>query len=137
MTVSKRMLALSVPLALLLGYAASAVAADVEANKKRGQVYYRMVCTVCHMQMTGASIPPASRSMAEWRAYFEAEKHDASGQSNTSLRYYASQTYRETIKDQNKAARKFLTLSDEQIFADVREFAVNGAKDSDTPATCN
>ena len=137
MNVSKRILVLPALATCLLCYAGSAFAADVEANKKRGQVYYRMVCTVCHMQTTGESIPPASRTMAEWRSYFDADTHDATGQSNASVRYYTSQAYRETIKDQNKAARKFLTLSDEQIFADVREFAVNGAKDSDTPATCN
>ncbi len=121
-----------------LGYSAgAALAQDVEPNKKRGQVYYRMVCTVCHMQTSGETIPPADQTMAEWRAYFDADQHDTTGESNASLRYYTSQAYRETIKDQNKAARKFLTLSDEQIHADVREFAVNGAKDSDTPATCN
>lgn len=121
----------------LLGFSAHAIGEEMQPNKKRGQVYFKMVCTVCHMQVAEKSIPPASRTMAEWRAYFDADKHDASGKSRPELSYYVSQEYRESIKDSNKAAKKFLKLSDEQIAADVREFAVSGAKDSDTPASCN
>ena len=123
--------------ALLSFIVGSAFAADIEANKKRGQVYFRMVCTACHVDTTGITIPPAGRTMAEWRAYLKADKHDASGKTNPSVRYYLSETYRESIKDQNKAAKKFLTLPDGQLYADLFEFTVNGAKDSDTPATCN
>ena len=134
---SKRCLKMLALAGCLLGFSTQAMSAEVEPNKKRGQVYFKMVCTVCHMQMAEKSIPPASRSMAEWRAYFDANKHDASGKSRPELTYYVSQEYRESIKDSNRAANKFLQLSDEQIAADVREFAVNGAKDSDTPASCN
>lgn len=121
----------------LLGFSTQVITAEVQPNKKRGQVYFKMVCTVCHIQMAEKSVPPASRSMAEWRAYFDANKHDASGKSRPELSYYVSQEYRDSIKDSNKAANKFLKFSDEQIAADVREFTVNGAKDSDTPASCN
>ncbi len=123
--------------ALLFSVIGDAFAADIKANKKRGQVYYRMVCTACHVDMTGSSIPPSGFTMAEWRAYLDADKHDASGRTNPSVRYYLQQTYRESIKDENKAAKKFLKLPNEQLYADVYQFAVNGAKDSDTPATCN
>ena len=122
---------------LLFTHIGNAFAADIKPNKRRGQVYYRMVCTVCHKQMTGKPISPADRTMAEWRTYFNAGKHDASGKTNPNLRYYTSRAYRESIKDKNKAAKKFLKLPDEQIYADVRKFAVTGAKDSDSPATCN
>ena len=121
----------------LLAFAGQSFAADAKPNKKRGQVYFKMVCTVCHIQTAAKAIPPSTRSMAEWRAYFDANKHDASGASNPELTYYMSQEYRESIKDSNKAAKKFLSLSQEQISADVREFSVTGAKDSDTPASCN
>jgi hypothetical protein len=134
---SKRCLKVLALAVCLLGFSTQVISADVQPNKKRGQVYFKMVCTVCHMQMAEKSIPPASRSMADWRAYFDANKHDVSGQSRPELTYYVSQEYRESIKDSNKAASKFLKLSDEQIAADVREFTVNGAKDSDTPASCN
>lgn len=45
--------------------------------------------------------------------------------------------YRESIKDTNKAAKKFLKLPEQQIYADVLTFTVSGAKDSDTPASCD
>ena len=122
---------------MLLQPAGSAWSDDADANSKRGRVYFKMVCTVCHMQMAERSIPPASRSMAEWRAYFDSNTHDATGTTRPELDYYMSQEYRESIKDSNKAARKFLELSSQQLAADVREFTVNGAKDSDTPASCN
>jgi hypothetical protein len=123
--------------ALLFTVVGDAFAADIKANKKRGQVYYRMVCTACHVDITGTAIPPSGYTMAEWRAYLDEDKHDASGRTNPSARYYVSQAYRDSIKNENKAAKKFLTLPDEQLYADVYQFAVNGAKDSDTPATCN
>ncbi len=130
------------PLAMIvmlgaIGYSSVVLAGDAEANKKRGQVYFKMVCTVCHVQMTGKAIPPNSRKMAEWRAYLEADKHDASGKTNGSVRYHVSQGYRQSIKASNKAAEKFLSLSEPQLFADVQAFMIAGAKDSDTPASCN
>ncbi len=123
--------------ALLVVPFAGAPADDLQANKKRGRVYFKMVCTVCHIQTAVKTIPPSSRSMAEWRSYFDANQHDTTGKTEPTVSYYTSQEYRTSIQDQNKAAKKFLKLSEEQIFADVREFAISGAKDSDTPASCN
>jgi hypothetical protein len=96
-----------------------------------------MVCTACHVDMTGHTISPASRTMDEWRTYLDADRHDTSGRTNPSVRYYLYQDYRESIKDENKAAKKFLRLPNDQLYADIYQFTVNGAKDSDTPATCN
>lgn len=121
----------------VIGYSSAVQAGVADANKKRGQVYFKMVCTVCHTQMTGKAIPPNSRKMADWRAYLDADKHGASGKTNGSVRYYISQEYRQSIKASNKAAEKFLSLSDAQLFADVQAFMIAGGKDSDTPASCN
>ena len=46
--------------------------ADVlaDGNAKRGRVYFKMVCTVCHITEAGMAIPPNTRSMSEWSAYF-------------------------------------------------------------------
>ena len=107
-----------------------------EPNKKRGQVYFRMVCTACHVDMTRKAIPPNGRKMAEWTAYLDADKHDSSSKTNSSVKYYISQDYRKSIKDKNKAAEKFLSLSDAQLYADIRAFMISGGKDSDTPASC-
>ena len=121
----------------LLTYASSLFAGDPKPNKKRGQVYFKMVCTVCHLETAERSIPPADYTMEQWATYFDTNKHDKSGKTNNKVSYYVSNEYRESIKDRNKAAKRFMKLGNEQLFADVRKFAVNGAKDSDTPATCN
>jgi cytochrome c5 len=107
-----------------------------DANPKRGRVYFKMVCTVCHMTQAGKAIPPSSYTMAEWGSYIDADKHDLTGVSNPSVKYYTSQEYRKSIADSNKAAAKFLEESDAQMIADVRAFLISGAKDSDTPASC-
>ncbi len=120
---------------LVLGYAGSALAD--EPNKKRGQVYFKMVCTVCHIQTAAKAIPPNTRTMADWAAYMDADKHDSTGNSDPKVSHYTSAEYRDSIKDSNKAAKKFLDLPSEQLFADVKAFVVGGAKDSDTPASCN
>ena len=112
------------------------VLADEEGNWKRGRIYYRMVCTACHKDMTGSSVSPASRTKAEWKAYMAAGKHDASNKSNASLAYYISTEYRASIKDSNKVAAKLANVPDAELTADVRAFVVHGAKDSDTPARC-
>jgi len=67
----------------------------------------------------------------------DADKHDASGKSKPKVSDYTSKAYRESIKDSNKAAKKFLKMPDAALFADVKAFVVHGAKDSDTPASCN
>lgn len=115
---------------------ASANALAEDANPKRGRVYFKMVCTVCHMTQAGKAIPPSSYTMAEWGAYVDADKHDKTGASNASVKYYTSQEYRKSVADSNKAAAKFLDVPDAQMLADVRAFVISGAKDSDTPASC-
>ena len=110
---------------------------SAEPNKRRGQVYFKMVCTECHVQEADKTIPPNTRSMADWSAYMNADKHDASGKSEPTVSYYTSTTYRERVKGSNKAARKFNKLPADQIYADVKAFMVGGARDSDTPASCD
>lgn len=121
--------------ALALAFTSTSLAS--EPNKKRGQVYFKMVCTVCHLQSAEKTIPPNTRTMAEWDAYMAADKHDSSGSSEPTVSYYTSEAYRESVKDSNKAAKKFLKLPADQIYADVKAFVVGGARDSDTPASCN
>jgi len=126
-------------LALIVGSGLTMDMAEAagKANWKRGRVYFRMVCTVCHLHETGAAISPNGRTIAEWKAYMDTDKHDASGKSKPKVSDYTSKAYRESIKDSNKAAKKFLKMPDAALFADVKAFVVHGAKDSDTPASCN
>ncbi len=113
----------------------SAQAAD-GTNWKIGRVYNRFVCNACHRQDNDRVVSPYERNKADWKAYFAANKHDATGTANASALYYTSTAYRQSIKDKNKAAAKFLKMSDEEMAADVIAFYVRGAKDSDTPARC-
>jgi hypothetical protein len=124
----------SVVLAALLSGLSGVAAAEV--NKKVGKVYFKMICTVCHMTTASKAIPPNTHTMKEWSAYLDADKHDKTGKSNPKVSYYMSKAYRETIKDTNAAAKKFLAMPDEEAAANVRAFVVGGAKDSDTPASC-
>jgi mono/diheme cytochrome c family protein len=120
---------------MCLGFASVNALAE-DANPRRGKMYYKMVCTGCHMSQTGKSIPPMAYTIAEWNAYFDADRHDKSGATNPSLKYYAGQAYRKSIAGSNKAAAKFLDVPDAQMLADVRAYAISGAKDSDSPASC-
>lgn len=108
---------------------------ESKANWRLGRIYYRMVCTDCHKQMA-EPISPVSKTIAEWKAYFNADRHDSSGRTNSSLKYYVSREYRESIRAKNKAANKFIDIPDQQLLVNVRAFVVHGAKDSDTPASC-
>lgn len=105
-----------------------------DGNWKRGRIYYRMVCTSCHVDQAGGAISPATKTIVEWQAYMQADTH-AKGKDKVS--YYVSKEYRESIKSTNKAAAKFIKLPDETLLADVSAFVVHGAKDSDNPARCN
>lgn len=119
----------------VLGIAVNVFATD--GDKRRGKVYFKMICTVCHMQTLGKPIPPNSHTMAEWKTILASDRHGSSAKAKTSIRYYVSHEYRQSIQDTNKAAAKFMSLPDDEISADVRAFVISGAKDSDTPASCN
>jgi cytochrome c5 len=115
-------------------FGAPLLAQAAEGDWKRGRVYYRMVCTACHVEKAGGSIAPSIKTKAEWAAYVDADKH---AKGKDSLKYYTSQKYRNSIKATNKAAEKYADVADGQMLADVKAFVIYGAKDSDNPARCN
>ena len=104
-----------------------------EGNWKRGHVYFRMVCTECHAEQPSGKIGPNVKKRAEWSAYLEADRH-ANG--SDSLKYYVSHAYRDSIKETNRAAAKYLDIPDDELYADVRAFVMRGAKDGDAPTGC-
>ncbi len=130
MKIVKRILSACVLGAVISPYVA--VAAD--GNWKTGRLYYRMVCTACHTEQAGGSIAPSTKTMAEWGDYLAADSH-AGGKDKVS--YYISRDYRESIKDTNRAAAKFLKVPDEKLTADIKAFVKHGAKDGPSPARCN
>ena len=121
--------------ATLLTVGASAFAYD--GDLKRGRLYFRQICTACHQKMIGTAIAPNERLKADWTAYLKADKHDKSGKSNPSVKYFITKAYRETIKGENKAAEKLLNANDTELYADVQAWLMYSAKDSDNPSGCN
>jgi cytochrome c5 len=105
-----------------------------DADWKRGRVYYRSVCTSCHVAMPVGSINPSSKTKAEWAAYLQADKH---ARGKDTVKAYYSKAYRASIKSGNKAAEKFADTPDAELFEDVKAFLLKGAKDGDAPANCS
>ena len=109
------------------------MAGAYDGNWKRGDVYYRMVCTDSHINQPVGKIPPNSRKRAEWAAYLEADQH-ANGQDTVSQ--YVSKSFRASIAGENKAAAKFANVPEEELFADIKAILLRGAEDGDAPAGC-
>lgn len=103
----------------------------LDGLSKRGCAYYERVCTSCHVEMTGKEIPLDTRTMQEWREYMAKDKHDATGRSNPSIRYYISRDYRQSIKDTNKLASKLEDYPDEDLYICVTRFMLLAARDAD------
>lgn len=120
--------------AALMSIGASAFA--YEGDLKRGRLYFRQICTTCHQETIGKAIAPNERLKAEWAAYIKADKHDKTGKSNPSVKYFTTKAYRETIKGKNKAAEKLLNANDAELYADVQAWLQYAAKDSDNPSGC-
>jgi hypothetical protein len=97
-------------------------------------VYYRSVCTSCHVAMPIGSINPSTKTKAEWTAYLLTDKH-AKGKEAVSK--YVSKAYRASIKSGNKAAEKFADTPDQELADDIKAFLIKGAKDGDAPASCS
>ena len=118
----------------LLGCGLVASAANAaDGDWKRGRVYYQKVCTDCHTAKAGGAIAPNARTMADWTAYLNADKH---AKGKESLKKYVSKDYRASIKASNKAAEKYAGLADEELLGDIKAFMLKGAKDGDSPAGC-
>ena len=108
-----------------------------EGVLKRGRLYFRQICTSCHQEMIGKAIAPNERLKADWVAYIKADKHDKTGKSHPSVKYFTTKAYRETIKGKNKAAEKLLNANDADLYTDVQAWLQYSAKDSDNPSGCN
>lgn len=113
---------------------APTLAQAYDADWKRGRIYYRAVCTTCHVTNPAGSINPSSKPKAEWVAYLQADKH-AKGKDKVST--YIGKGYRASVKATNKAAEKFLDVPDAELAEDLKAFLVKGAKDGDAPASCS
>jgi cytochrome c5 len=124
-----------IPAAAMTALLATSFSAQAyEADWKRGRVYYRSVCTACHVANPVGSINPSARLKVEWAAYLSADKH-AKGKDK--LSQFVSKAYRASIKATNKAAEKFADVPDQELAEDIKAFLLKGAKDGDAPASCS
>jgi len=119
--------------AVLAMLGTSLTAQAYEADWKRGRIYYRAVCTTCHIASPIGSINPSAKTKAEWAAYLKADKH---AKGKDTVKQFVSKTYRAQIKSGNKAAEKFADTPDQELMDDVAAFLTKGAKDGDAPASC-
>lgn len=119
--------------AVLAVLGTSLTAQAYEADWKRGRIYYRAVCTTCHIASPIGSINPSAKTKAEWAAYLKADKH---AKGKDTVKQFVSKTYRAQIKSGNKAAEKFADTPDQELMDDVAAFLTKGAKDGDAPASC-
>ncbi|MGE5505167.1 MAG: hypothetical protein ACM31L_12150 [Actinomycetota bacterium] len=124
----------TIALAALVFIAGASAAQAYDGDWKRGRVYYRGVCTGCHTQGGGEAIAPNARTQADWAAYLKADKH-AKGKDTVSQ--YVSKAYRASVKGTNKVAEKFADVADADLMEDIKVFVQKGAKDGDSPASCN
>lgn len=115
-------------------YLFASTAQAYDADWKRGRVYYRSVCTSCHVALPIGQINPSSKTKAEWLAYVKADKH---GKGKDTITQYVSKQYRASIKSANKAAEKFADVPDAELLEDISVFLQRGAKDGESPASCS
>ena len=119
---------------LLTLFGASFSASAYDADWKRGRIYYRSVCTSCHVASPVGTVNPSAMTMAEWAAYLKADKH---AKGKDTVNQYVSKSYRASIKSANKAAEKFAEVPEQELLDDVKAFLIKGAKDGEAPASCS
>jgi cytochrome c5 len=120
--------------AVMLGAGAMNAAQAYDADWKRGRIYYRQVCTACHSAEVKKVFDPNGRTMAEWAAYFQADKHN---KGKDTVKLYFSKQYRDGIKAKNPAAAKYADVPEKDLLEDVKAFLHKSAKDGDAPAGCS
>ena len=119
---------------VLLGFS---TLAEAKGNWKKGRIYYKMVCTECHIEQAGGAISPSEKTKAEWADYFEKNLHGRQDEpAKYAASYFVSREYRESIKDTNRAAKKMLKIPDDKLLEDVKAFLNHTASDSDQPSRC-
>ena len=120
--------------AAVLAASAAGAAQAYEVDWKRGRVYFRQICTSCHLSQAKKTIAPNERTKADWAGYLQADKHM---KGKDTAKQYFSKPYRAGIKGSNAAAAKFADVPEQDLMEDVRGFLLKGAKDGDAPASCS
>jgi cytochrome c len=121
---AKRLIGLAGALATLLlaasmaGVGATPADAAAKANPRKGKVFYKKNCRVCHDGSTDAEeLSPISKTMKQWTREFE---------EGEVVRTECVQRVKDTVG----------TELTEQDLIDIQAYLVRHAADSDQPATC-
>ena len=95
-----------------LTFSASVSADQKKGNQAKGRYYFRQTCKTCHAKDSkGGEITPLSKTMAQWKRYFDAAKH-------------------------NKSAEPLTQVMNADQITDVGAYLVAHAADSLQPETC-
>ena len=91
----------------------SAMSADAKkGNQAKGKYYFRQTCKTCHSKgQPGGEVTPMSKTMAQWKKYFDAAKH-------------------------NKGSEALTKVMPADQITDVAYYLVEHAADSLQPETC-
>jgi mono/diheme cytochrome c family protein len=109
---SGMMLSCLVVFFLVLSFSAAVSAEQKKGNQAKGRYYFRQTCKSCHSKgQPGGEITPMSKTMAQWKRYFDAEKH-------------------------NKGAELLTKVMPPEQINDVSTYVVEHAADSLQPETC-
>lgn len=94
------------------------VIAGMRANPKRGKVFYKINCRVCHDgQIKGTKdLSPLSKTMDQWARDFSAGG--------------------EVENCTTRVEKKLGTALNDQDLLDIQSYLIEHAADSDQPATC-
>jgi cytochrome c553 len=108
----KWMKAIAVLICLTFFFATLAYAAAAKGNQAKGRYYFRQTCKTCHDKTgKGGEITPLSKTMAQWKSYFTADKH-------------------------NKRTEPLSKVMTADQIVDVGAYLVEHAADSLQPETC-
>lgn len=95
-----------------LSFSTAVSAESTKGNQAKGKYYFRQTCKTCHSKgQSGGEVTPMTKTMAQWKRYFEAAKHNKSSEALTKV------------------------MPAEQI-RDMSAYVVDHAADSLQPETC-
>ncbi|MCK7579406.1 MAG: hypothetical protein MZV65_29250 [Chromatiales bacterium] len=106
--------------------------AQAEGDWKRGRVYYRMVCTACHVEQASGAIAPEHQDQGRMDglpAGRQARQGQGHASSTTSARTTATAS-----RPPTRRPRSSPTCPNRSCSRIVKAFVITGAKDGDAPA---
>jgi len=71
---------------LALSFSTAMSAESQKGNQAKGKYYFRQTCKTCHTKgQSGGEVTPMTKTMAQWKRYFEAGKHNKSAEALTKV----------------------------------------------------